>query len=380
MISKQFAHLYPDAVPNLPVLYRKALDLQFLSVDEGLYLYRYAPLAELMQLGADLRQIHVPGNTASWQIDRNVNYTNVCISRCRFCNFCRSPRSPDAYISTDEEFDVKIRELFAIGGNQLLLQGGLHPELGLSFYTDLFQRLKQRHPTLKLHALGPPEVHHIAQKENLSYRATLKALVDAGLDSLPGAGAEILSDRARQIISPAKCNSLQWLDVMREAHAMNLPTSATMMFGHVETDQERIEHLVKIRDLQKQKPAGTYGFLAFIPWTFQSAETALERNNNIHCRIHTQDYIRMIAISRIMLPNIVHIQASWLTAGIPAGMFALYAGADDLGSVMMEENVVSAAGATHKMDAAGMQETIRKAGFQPVLRNQIFNFQFSTFN
>jgi len=359
---------------NLHELYRQAFDLQFLSIDEGLYLYRHAPLAELMQLGSYLRQIHVPGRTASWQIDRNINYTNVCISHCRFCNFCHSRHSADAYITTDEEYDGKIRELFAIGGDQLLLQGGMHPDLGLSFYTDLFQRLKKRYPALKLHALGPPEVHHIAQKEGLDYRSTLQALVDAGLDSLPGAGAEILSDRVRKIVSPAKCNTRQWLDVMREAHAMNLPASATMMFGHVETERERIEHLIHIRDLQAQKPDGSYGFLAFIPWTFQSRGTALERQAKVQNRIHTQDYLRMIAISRVMLPNIAHIQASWLTTGIQAGLLALYAGADDLGSVMMEENVVSAAGATHKMDVAGIQDAIRQAGFTPVLRNQKYEY------
>jgi len=174
---------------NLPDLYQKAMDLQYLSVDEGLYLYQKAPLAELMHLGWKLRQTHVPGNTVSWQIDRNVNYTNVCISHCRFCNFCRSRNSSDSYITSDADYDVKIRELFDLGGDQLLLQGGLHPDFGLSFYTGLFRRLKNRYPTLKLHALGPPEIHHIAQKEGLTYRATLQALVDAGLDSLPGAGA-----------------------------------------------------------------------------------------------------------------------------------------------------------------------------------------------
>ena len=355
---------------NLPDLYRQALDLQFLSVDEGLYLYQHAPLAELMQLGSQLRQIHVPGNTASWQIDRNVNYTNVCIAQCRFCNFCRTRNSIDAYMITDDEFDVKIRELFDIGGNQLLLQGGMHPDLGLTYYTALFRRLKNRYPSLKLHALGPPEVHYIAGKEGLSYRETLQTLVEAGLDSLPGAGAEILSDRVRKIISPAKCSTRQWLDVMHEAHALNLPTSATMMFGHVETEHERIEHLIHIRDLQTQKPKGAYGFLAFISWPFQSAGTTLEYKMNIRSHIHTQDYLRMVAVSRVMLPNITHIQASWLTVGVQAGLLALYAGADDLGSVMMEENVVSAAGATHKMDMTGMQEAIRKAGFTSVLRNQ----------
>jgi cyclic dehypoxanthinyl futalosine synthase len=355
---------------NLSDLYLRALNLQFLSADEGLYLYRCAPLAELMQLGATLRQIHVPGNTASWQIDRNVNYTNVCISHCRFCNFCRSRNSADAYITSDDEYDAKIRELFDAGGDQLLLQGGLHPDLGLSFYTGLFRRLKKRYPNLKLHALGPPEIHYIAAKEGLTYRATLQALVDAGLDSLPGAGAEILSDRVRKTVSPAKCNTRQWLDVMREAHALNLPTSATMMFGHVETEKERIEHLIHIRDLQAQKPEGAYGFTAFIPWTFQSAGTALERKTKTRNSVHTQDYLRMIAISRVMLPNVANIQASWLTVGLQTGLLALYAGANDLGSIMMEENVVSAAGATHRTDAAGMRQAIRKAGFTPVLRNQ----------
>ena len=355
---------------NLPDLYLKALDLQFFSVDEGLYLYRCAPLAELMQLSSQLRHLHIPDNTVSWQIDRNVNYTNVCISHCMFCNFCRTRKSKDAYITTEQEYDKKIKELFEIGGDQLLLQGGLHPDLKLSFYIELFQRFKTRYPGLKLHALGPPEIHHIAVKEGLSYRTTLETLTEAGLDSLPGAGAEILSDRVRKIISPAKCNTQQWLDVMREAHALNLPTSATMMFGHVETERERIEHLVHIRDLQAQKPEGTYGFVAFIPWPFQSAGTALERKMNICNHISTLDYIRMIAVSRVMLPNIANIQASWLTVGIEAGLLALYAGANDLGSVMIEENVVSAAGATHKMDVAGMQEAIRKAGFAPRLRNQ----------
>jgi len=361
-------------IMNIIDLYRKAINLQFLSVEEGLYLYRHAPLPELMQLGANLRQIHVPGAMASWQIDRNVNYTNVCISHCRFCNFCRLRHSADAYITSDEEYDAKIRELFAAGGDQLLLQGGLHPDLGLSFYTDLFRSLKQRHPTLKLHALGPPEVHHISVKEGLTYRETLQALVDSGLDSLPGAGAEILSDRVRKIVSPVKCNTQQWLDVMREAHILNLPTSATMMFGHVETERERIEHLALIRDLQAQKPVGTYGFTAFIPWVFQSAGTALERKVKIKKHIDAQDYLRTIAISRAMLPNITNIQASWLTMGIQTGLLALYAGANDLGSIMIEENVVSAAGASHRLDAEGMQEAIRKAGFTPVLRNQKYEF------
>ena len=354
----------------LSELYDKAINLQFLSAREGLYLYQHAPVSELMQVGFELRKIHVPGNQVSWQIDRNVNYTNVCISHCSFCNFCRTRSSSDAYITTDEEYDRKIAELFSKGGNQLLLQGGMHPGIGLGFYTRLFRRLKDRYPALRLHALGPPEVYYIARKEDMTYKQVLEALMDAGLDSFPGAGAEILSDRVRQIISPAKCNTQQWLDVMHEAHCLNLPTSATMMFGHVETEEERIEHLVRIRELQSRKPANTCGFLAFIAWPFQSKGTVLERKRNIHTMIGTQDYLRMISISRIMLPNIPNIQASWLTVGIPAGLAALYAGANDLGSIMIEENVVSAAGATYTLDEKNMQEAIVKAGFIPRRRNQ----------
>ena len=355
-------------------LYNKALDLQFLSIDEGLHLYENAPLAELMQLGARLRQIHVPGNAVSWQIDRNVNLTNVCVCQCSFCNFCCKPNSPEAYITLDEEYDKKIVELFKLGGKQLLLQGGMHPEHGLKFYVDLFTRLKKRYPDLMLHALGPPEIHYISEKEKITYKKTLETLVAAGLDSLPGAGAEILSDRVRKIVSPAKCNKSQWIDVMKQAHKMNLPTSATMMFGHVETDREIVEHLHIIRSIQANKPENTYGFIAFIPWIFQRKGTKLEKKMNFRNTITTQNYIRIIAISRAMLPNIKNIQASWLTAGIDAGLLSLHAGANDLGSIMIEENVVSAAGAKHTIDADTMTKAISEAGFEPKLRNQKYEY------
>jgi cyclic dehypoxanthinyl futalosine synthase len=221
--------------------------------------------------------------------------------------------------------------------------------------------------------LGPPEIHYVSQKEGLSYRETLEALIQAGLDSLPGAGAEILSDRVRKIISPNKCNTQQWLDVMRDAHILNLPTSATMMFGHVETERERIEHMIHIRDLQAQKPKDSYGFIAFIPWSIRGAgKNDMPKYSQTNANV--QNYLRTIAISRAMLPNIANIQASWLTMGIQNGLLALYAGANDLGSIMLEENVVSAAGAKNKIDAAGMQEAIRKAGFAPRLRNQKYEY------
>lgn len=351
-------------------LYQKALALEFLSLDEGLTLYRNAPTAELMEVAYQIRQKLIPGNTVTWMIDRNVNITNVCISQCKFCNFCRVGRDDDAYITSIDDYKTKINGLLTLGGDQLLLQGGMHPNLGLSFYIDLFRNLKELYPSVKLHALGPPEVHFLAKKESLSYRDTLLLLMDAGLDSLPGAGAEILSDRVRKIVSPAKANTGEWLDVMREAHKLNLPTSATMMFGHIETDEERIAHLLHFRQVQSEKPKDSYGFIAFIPWPFQDANTVLRTKMGVVNSITPEDYIRMIAISRIMLPNINNIQASWLTVGKQTAQITLFGGANDFGSIMIEEHVVSAAGANHAFDEKGIQQAIREAGFEPKRRNQ----------
>jgi cyclic dehypoxanthinyl futalosine synthase len=246
----------------------------------------------------------------------------------------------------------------------------MNPALGLDFYTDLFTRLKKLYPKLKLHALGPPEIVYLAHKEKLSYNEVLSGLIEAGLDSLPGAGAEILSDRVRKIVSPAKASSTEWLGVMEEAHKLNLSTSATMMYGHVETIRERIEHLVKLRDLQDKKPAGSYGFITFIPWPFQDQGTALHDKQGVSSKYNAPDYLRIIAISRIILNNIKNIQASILTVGKETGMLSLHAGANDLGSIMIEENVVSAAGATNRFNASDMQEIIKEAGFIPGRRNQ----------
>ncbi|MDR1169876.1 MAG: CofH family radical SAM protein, partial [Prevotellaceae bacterium] len=260
-------------------------------------------------------------------------------------------------------------ELFRRGGNQLLLQGGLHPGYGLEFYCSLFRELKAKYPDLKLHALGPPEIAHIARIEKKSYRLVLEELVKSGLDSLPGAGAEILSDRVRKELSPGKPDVKAWIDVMHEAHALNLPTSATMMFGHIETLSERIEHLLLIRDLQDKRPAGTCGFLAFICWPVQSAGTRMAKKHVIR-PVSPSEYVRMVAISRIALVNINNIQASWLTVGKDTAQICLHSGANDFGSIMIEENVVSAAGASHRFDAKGIQDAIREAGFDPWLRNQ----------
>jgi cyclic dehypoxanthinyl futalosine synthase len=360
---------------NLTELYNKAMNFEFLSAEEGVYLFEQAPLAELMFVANELRKIQVPHGKVTWIIDRNVNTTNVCIANCKFCNFYRVPGHAKAYITDIETYKEKIDETFRYGGEQLLLQGGHHPNLGLNYYVNLFRELKQLYPTLKLHTLGPPEVAHITKLEKSTHREVLVALKEAGLDSLPGPGAEILSDRVRRLISKGKCGSQEWLDVMQEAHQLNITTSATMMFGHVETILERFEHLVKLRTVQSRKPADAKGFIAFIPWTFQDVDTLLAKIRGVHNLTTAEEYIRIIAMSRIMLPNVKNIQASWLTVGKKTAQICLNAGANDFGSIMIEENVVSAAGAPHRFTSKGIQEAIREAGFEPQLRNQQYEFR-----
>jgi len=356
-------------------LLQKAMRFENLSVEEGTFLFNNAALSELMLVANELRKIQVPYNKVTWIIDRNVNTTNVCIANCKFCNFYRVPGHEEAYITDIETYKRKIDETFRYGGEQLLLQGGHHPGLGLDYYVDLFKQLKKLYPKLKLHALGPPEVAHITKVSKSTHREVLIALKEAGLDSLPGPGAEILTDRVRRLISKGKCGTQEWLDVMTEAHKLNLTTSATMMFGHVETVRERFEHLVKIRDVQAKKPEGAKGFLAFIPWTFQDVDTLLAKIRGVHNLTTPEEYIRMIAMSRIMLPNVKNIQASWLTVGKEVAQLCLHAGANDFGSIMIEENVVSAAGAPHRFTSKGIQDAIREAGFEPQLRNQQYEFR-----
>lgn len=348
----------------------KALQKEFLSIAEGAFLYRNASLGILMAAAHRLRREIVPGNEVTWIIDRNSNTTNVCVANCKFCNFYRVPGHAEAYITSLDEYKVKIEELFRYGGEQLLLQGGHHPDLGLEYYCNLFRELKRMFPRLKLHALGPPEVAHISKISGTTHLETLTALKEAGLDSFPGAGAEILVDRVRNLIARGKCLSKEWLDVMRAAHRLNLTTSATMMFGTVETIEERMEHLVRIREVQAEKPEGATGFLAFIPWPFQDEGTLLQRLKRAENNTTADEYIRMIALSRLMLPNVTNIQASWLTVGKAVAQICLHAGANDMGSIMIEENVVSAAGAPHRFTAGGIQQAIREAGFEPQLRNQ----------
>ncbi len=360
---------------NLSKVFKKALDFEFLSVEEGMFLFNNAALAELMLVADELRKKQVPHGKVTWIIDRNLNTTNVCVANCKFCNFYRIPGHPESYITDIETYKKKIDETIRYGGEQLLLQGGHHPELGLSYYVDLFKQLKQLYPDIKLHALGPPEVAHITKLEKSNHHDVLIALREAGLDSLPGAGAEILNDRVRRLVSKGKCGAQEWLDIMHEAHKLNITTSATMMFGHVETLEERFEHLVKLRDVQAKKPKDAKGFLAFIPWTFQGVDTLLTKIRGVQNLITAEEYIRMIAISRIMLPNVKNIQASWLTVGKQVAQLCLHAGANDFGSIMIEENVVSAAGAPHRFTSKSIQQAIRDAGFEPQLRNQQYEFR-----
>lgn len=356
-------------------LLHRALRNEFLSAEEGVFLLERASTAELAYVGNALRQQKVPGDVVTWIIDRNSNTTNVCIANCKFCNFYRRPGHVESYITTLEEYEQKIEETFALGGEQLLLQGGHHPDLGLSYYTDLFRQLKSRFPNLKLHALGPPEVAHITKLEKSTHYEVLKALKESGLDSLPGAGAEILDDRVRRLISKGKCGAQEWLDVMRASHQLDITTSATMMFGHIETNLERMEHLVKIREVQAEKPDHAKGFIAFIPWPFQDEDTILKKLKRARNTVTGDEYIRMIALSRIMLPNVVNIQASWLTIGKQIAQVCLHSGANDFGSIMIEENVVSAAGARFRFTANGIQDAIREAGFVPQLRNQQYAYR-----
>ena len=351
------------------------MNFEFLSVEEGVHLFNHAPLADIMFVADELRKKQVPHGKVTWQIDRNVNTTNVCIANCKFCNFYRIPGHKDAYITDMATYRQKIEETFRYGGDQLLLQGGHHPELGLDFYTKTFRAIKQEYPTLKLHSLGPPEVAHICKLEKMSHHDVLVALQEAGLDSLPGAGAEILIDRVRRLISKGKCGADEWLAIMHEAHKLNITTSATMMFGHVETIEERFIHLAAIREVQAKKPENAKGFLAFIPWTFQDVDTLLARIRGVHNLSTPEEYIRMIALSRMMLPNVKNIQASWLTVGKQTAEICLHAGANDFGSIMIEENVVSAAGAPHRFTYKTIQKAIEEAGFQPQLRNQQYEWR-----
>lgn len=361
---------------NINNLLEMAVEREPLSREQAYELYDNAPLQALCSVADAIRRSVVEDpNVVTWQIDRNVNITNVCKSGCKFCNFhCKPHESQKAYITTMAEYRQKIDEALKLGADQLLLQGGLHPRLGIDFYETLFRQIKHEYPTLKLNALGAPEVAHIAAVSKLTTMEVLTRLKAAGLDTLPGAGAEILAADVRKRISPAKPSEREWIVVMHEAHKLDIPTTATMMYGHVEHPHQRIDHLISIRDLQSLKPETSRGFTAFIPWVFCPAGTELEREG-IAPRFSATEYLRIIAMSRIILHNIRNIQASWLTVGREVAEMALHSGANDMGSIMIEENVVSSAGASTRFDKEAMKATIRRAGFTPRLRDQLYNYR-----
>lgn len=348
----------------------KATSLKFISPQEALLLFKQASLLDLMNAASIIRKKLHPDRIVTYIVDRNINLTNICSSNCTFCNFCRKKNSEEAYVLNINEYVEKIDKLYKLGGTQILLQGGMNPALDIDYYENLFRTLKNLYPDLKLHALGPPEVVFIAKSAEISVRDCLIRLIEAGLDTLPGAGAEILSDRVRKLVSPAKCTAAEWLDVMREAHNLGLTTSATMMFGHLETVEERIDHLMQLRNIQSIKPEAETGFISFTLWPLAGENTKLLKKHPEIKPVNSSEFLRMLALGRIMLPNIPNIQVSWLTMGKDIAQLALNAGANDMSSIMIEENVVSQAGKKFNMGIADMEKTIVEAGFIPQQRNQ----------
>lgn len=336
-----------------------------LDAVEALDLYEHADLFDLGEMAHRMRLRKSAPDVVTYIVDRNINYTNVCVTPCKFCAFYRTPGNPEGYVLPDELIDAKIDELVALGGSQVLLQGGLHPTLPFSYYTGLISRLKSKYQTVNVHAFSPPEIVHFAKISGLSIEGVLRELWDAGQRSLPGGGAEILVDRVRKKLAPTKCMSQEWLDVMETAHQIGFSSSATMMFGHIETPAERIEHLARLRDVQDR----TGGFTAFICWPIQSDNTPLR---GMH--VGPVEYLRTQALARIFLDNFAHVQSSWVTMGDRIGQLALRFGADDMGGTMMEENVVSAARCTHSTDEQHLRRLARELGFTPQRRNTFYDY------
>ncbi len=327
---------------------------------EALELLRSRDLLEVGARAHEVRERLVPGSLATFIVDRNINYTNVCVSGCRFCAFHCAPGAPEAYVLPREVIHEKIQETLDLGGTAVMMQGGLHPDLDITYFEGLFRSVKERFD-ITIHSLSAPEVVHIAEVSHLSVPEVLRRLKDSGLGSLPGGGAEILVDRVREQVAPGKADTKTWLAVMREAHGQGIPGTATMMFGSVETLEDRVEHMRAIRDLQDE----TGGFRAFIPWSFQSGHTALEGTTEQATGV---DYLMTLAVSRLYLDNVPHIQASWVTQGLKLGQVALRFGADDLGSTMIEENVVAATGVRSSVNREELVYAIREAGFVPAQR------------
>ncbi|HEB53394.1 MAG TPA: dehypoxanthine futalosine cyclase [bacterium] len=354
----------------------KAVDGGTLTPGEALALYRGLDQPSLGLLANDVRlRLNPPGDDGkvrvTYIVDRNINPTNVCITDCGFCAFYRRPGDDEAYVLPREVIYQKVDELRAQGGRQLLLQGGHHPRLKLDWYVELFQDLKQRYPDVWIHGMSPPEIHHVSRLEKRPVRDVLVELKHAGLDSIPGGGAEILVERVRKVIAPKKATTEQWLEVMRQWGQLGGRGSATMMFGHVETDAERIEHMTRIRELQEE----TGVFTAFIPWTFQPENTAMGEQllaGRGGLKATVAEYLRTLSLSRLYLQNVQHIQSSFVTQGMKTCQIGLSMGADDFGSAMLEENVVSSAGCTHPTSVPEIERHIKDAGFVPQRRNMLY--------
>jgi len=346
--------------PEMVAIQEKVLGGERISPEEALRLYGGLTLPEMGALADAVRQRKHPDRVVTYIIDRNINYTNVCNVYCTFCAFMREERDEDSYVLTPEQVGEKIKELVAIGGVQILMQGGHHPKLGIDYYLNLLQYIRRHFPQVNVHGFSPPELTHFAEAFKMPLEEVIRRFKDAGLGSIPGGGGEILVDRVRNRISPLKCNSDEWLRMMEIAHGMGLNSSATMMFGHVETIEDRIEHLQRLRELQDR----TRGFTAFICWTFQAEHTRLRAPT-----VGAHGYLRTQALARIFLDNFDNVQSSWVTQGPQIGQIALQYGANDFGSVLMEENVVSQAGATFRIDEATMRRLITELGYEPHRRN-----------
>jgi len=329
-----------------------------LSDDDFLSLYHGADIHQLGFLANAIREKLHPEKLVTYVVDRNINYTDICVSACKFCAFFKAPEDKAGYLLTKEELARKIKETQDLGGTQILLQGGLHPDLSLEYYEDILRFMKET--GIHIHGFSPPEIYHFAELSKLPVSTVIQRLMTAGLDSIPGGGAEILSNRVREATAPRKCNADQWLEVMEEAHKLGLRTTATMMFGHVETVEERLEHLRRLRDLQDK----TKGFTAFIPWPFQPDHTALIEQADIE-KTTGYGYLRMLALSRIYLDNFENVQASWVTQGPKIAQLSLYFGANDFGSTMIEENVVAAAGISFRLSEDEIRRLVTDAGFEP---------------
>ncbi len=343
----------------------KALSGSRITSDEATLLLESGDIAKIGAVADEIRQRRHPNNVVTYIIDRNINYTNICNVVCTFCAFYRRPGKSDTYVHSFEEICKRIEETIDLGGTGVLMQGGLHPDFNIDWYESLLSRLHAKYPNFQLHCFSPPEIHNIHLISGLDYETIMRRLKEAGLNSMPGGGGEILDDEVRKRVS-TKCSTQEWLDVMKAAHRVGLRTTATMMFGIGDRVEHRVRHLQRIRDVQDE----TGGFTAFIPWTFQRENTALGRK--ITEEPTGIDYLKMLAVSRIFLDNIDHIQSSWLTQGLRLGQTALRFGADDMGSIMIEENVVSAAGANHEANERELRYQISEAGFIPQQRDILY--------